>query len=123
MMNPMISQMMESLPEEVREPLKQIIEEEQAKLDKLTATGEAGGGMVKITVDAYNTITQTELDCEFTKENKTLVQHLIPAAHVMAIKKLNEVHQKSTSSMMTRVSSMIREFRNKQSREQDKNLN
>ena len=57
------------------------IKEAQDNLVKLTATGESGGGMVKVTVNGKKQIIAIDIDAAILKpEDKILIQDLVVAA-------------------------------------------
>jgi len=74
--------------------LKAQAEEMQRKLDSIRATGQAGGGMVKITLSG----TMEMLECAISPEladfhDIGLLQDLIRAAHHNAAEKVRETIQ------------------------------
>lgn len=57
------------------------IKEAQDSLDKITATGESGGGMVKVTVNGKRKLLTIDIDPTLLKaEDKIIVQDLVVAA-------------------------------------------
>jgi DNA-binding YbaB/EbfC family protein len=87
------------------------IKEAQDNLDKLTAQGESGGGMVKVTVNGKRKLLAVEIDPTLLKaEDKIIVQDLIVAAvnkaaeeaEVMAKEEL----RKSTEGLLPNIPGM-----------------
>ena len=57
----------------------------QAKLDQMTVTGQAGGGLVKVTLSGKGVLTGTDIDPSLLKvEEKEILEDLIIAAHADA---------------------------------------
>ncbi|HRJ30436.1 MAG TPA: YbaB/EbfC family nucleoid-associated protein [Cyclobacteriaceae bacterium] len=57
------------------------IKEAQDSLDKITAQGESGGGMVKVTVNGKRKLLAIDIDPSLLKpEDKIIVQDLVVAA-------------------------------------------
>ena len=79
-------------------PLNQILEqakalqskisEKQQNLDKVFFTGEAGAGMVKITINCHNQALSIDIDDALFQEKKTVLQDLLVSA-------INDAHEKS----------------------------
>lgn len=62
----------------------------QAKLGQMTVTGQAGGGLVKVTLNGKGVLTQTEIDQSLLKaDEKEILEDLIVAAHADAKGKLD----------------------------------
>lgn len=80
------------------------VQEIQQKLTKIRATGEAGAGAVKATVDGHKKILKLDIDEEFLRpEEKEVLQDLIIAAIMLATQavaeKVKEEIEQSTASM------------------------
>ncbi len=57
------------------------IKEAQDSLDKITASGESGGGLVKVTVNGKRKLLAVDIDPSLLKvEDKIIVQDLVVAA-------------------------------------------
>mgnify|MGYP001083160407 FL=1 len=87
------------------------MKEAQDNLDKLTAHGESGGGMVKVTVNGKRKLLAVDIDPALLKaEDKIIVQDLIVAAvnkaaeeaEVMAKEEL----RKSTEGLLPNIPGM-----------------
>lgn len=62
----------------------------QLELEKTIETGEAGGGMVKATVNGQKKVVKIEIDPDIiSKEDQTLIQDLTVAAVNIAIAKID----------------------------------
>lgn len=81
------------------------MQEARANLVNITAQGEAGAGMVKVTINGNRIITNVEIDTDILKpDDQEMVQDLIVAATNKAIEsidvKIKEEMQKHTSGLV-----------------------
>ena len=84
------------------------LKEVQENLDKVTAEGEAGGGMVKAIVNGRKKVLSVAIDDTLlNKEDKEMVQDLVVAAVNIAIQnveeKASEEVKKTTQGMMPNI--------------------
>ncbi len=84
------------------------LKEVQENLDKITAEGEAGAGMVKAIVNGRKKVISVEIDESLlNKEEKIMVQDLVVAAVNIAIQnveeKASEEVRKTTQGMMPNI--------------------
>tara|TARA_B100001250_G_C19281301_1_gene563403 strand:+ start:242 stop:559 length:318 start_codon:yes stop_codon:yes gene_type:complete len=70
--------------------LENKIKESQEKIKKIEAEGISGSNSVKITLNGEGDIKKIELSQEVLKEEKTIIEDLIRAAHNNAKSKLKE---------------------------------
>tara|TARA_Y100000590_G_C15093645_1_gene778508 strand:+ start:241 stop:558 length:318 start_codon:yes stop_codon:yes gene_type:complete len=68
--------------------LENKIKESQEKIKKIEAEGISGSNSVKVTLNGEGDITKIELSQEVLKEEKTIIEDLIMAAHNNAKSKL-----------------------------------
>ena len=68
--------------------LESKIKESQEKIKKIEAEGISGLNSVKVTLNGEGDITKIELSQEVLKEDKTIIEDLIMAAHNNAKSKL-----------------------------------
>ena len=61
--------------------LESKMKESQEKIKSIEAEGIAGGNSVKITLNGDGEILKLDLSQEILKENKTIIEDLIKAAH------------------------------------------
>ena len=61
--------------------LESKMKESQEKIKNINATGISGGNSVKITLNGEGEITQIYISPEILKEDKTILEDLIKAAH------------------------------------------
>lgn len=78
---------------------KGLMEKAQKKLDKITAQGESGAGLVKVTMNAHHEVIQLELADELLQEDKEIIVELICAAMNDATKKVNKAAQENMLSL------------------------
>ncbi|MEK6476789.1 YbaB/EbfC family nucleoid-associated protein [Catalinimonas sp. 4WD22] len=98
-----MNKMMEKV-KEVQEKMK----EAQEKLEDITATAEAGAGMVKATVNGKKEVIDIEIDNDIIKpEDKEIIQDLVVAAINKALTevdaKAKEEMKKSTQGFMPNI--------------------
>ncbi len=65
----------------------------QAEIAQLEATGEAGGGMVKVTMNGKHEGRKVELDPDLLKDDKELLEDLIAAAITDAAHRLERIQK------------------------------
>ena len=61
--------------------LQSKMKESQEKIKQIEVIGESGGGIVKVILNGEGDINKIELSDEVIKEDKTLIEDLIKAAH------------------------------------------
>ena len=72
----------------------------QNALEDMEVHGEAGAGMIKVTLSAKGQMKEVSIAPElFDREEKEVVEDLIIAAHNDAKKKAEELHQKEMSKL------------------------
>ena len=64
------------------------MKESQEKIKNITATGISGGNLVKITLNGEGEIIDMDISTEVLKEDKSILEDLIKAAHNNAKSKL-----------------------------------
>ncbi|MCG8308671.1 MAG: YbaB/EbfC family nucleoid-associated protein [Cytophagales bacterium] len=84
------------------------LKEVQENLDKITAEGESGGGMVKATVNGRKKVISVQIEESLmTKEDRETVQDLVVAAINAALQnveiKSGEEIKKTTEGMMPNI--------------------
>ena len=68
------------------------MQEAQAKLEEAQVTGQAGGGLVSVTLNGKGAMVSTAIDDSLMKpEEKEIVEDLIMAAHADARSKVEEM--------------------------------
>jgi len=88
--------------------LKMQAEEMQKKMNSIRATGQAGGGMVKITLSGNMELLECLISVELSDlEDIPLLQDLIRAAHHNATEKIREAIQKELAGSLGELSTGI----------------
>lgn len=100
------SQMFEKVKE-----LQEKVKVAQENLVNITTTGEAGAGMVKVTVNGKRQVTDIEIDPDLIKpDDKEMIEDLVLAATNKALEaiegKIQEEMKKHTSGMMPNIPGM-----------------
>lgn len=82
--------------------MKKQLENAQAELSKITATGSAGGNMVVITMNGNFDVLDIKLD-PICVDNRDvpMLQDLIKAAHHNALEKIQEQIKSNAGSMLS----------------------
>jgi hypothetical protein len=71
----------------------------QEEMGKLTVTGEAGGGMVKITMTCKHEVRALEIDDSLIGDDKDMLEDLIIAAFNNAISRVESTVQEKFSGL------------------------
>jgi len=88
--------------------LKMQAEEMQKKMNSIRATGQAGGGMVKITLSGNMELLECLISVELSDlKDIPLLQDLIRAAHHNATEKIREAIQKELAGSLGELSTGI----------------
>jgi DNA-binding YbaB/EbfC family protein len=76
------------------------LQKAQQQVATITATGESGGGMVKITLNGKHEASRVEIDAALLKEDKEMLEDLITAAINDATHKVGvAVNEKMSGAM------------------------
>lgn len=78
---------------------KGLMDQAQQKLEKITAQGESGAGMVKVTMNAHHEVTELNISDDLLKEDKEIIVDLIRAAINDANQKVNKASQENMMSL------------------------
>ena len=80
--------------------MQQKVQELQAELERLEIVGEAGAGMVKVTVNGKNETRRVEIDASLLKpDDKGVVEDLVVAACNDARRRVEELVQERMRSL------------------------
>jgi len=74
--------------------IQEMVKEAQDKLAKLEVTGESGGGVVRVIINAQCYAKSVTLDPDILKEDPIVIQDLIAAAINDAAQKLQKEREK-----------------------------
>ncbi len=77
--------------------LESKMKESQEKIKNINATGASGGNSVKITLNGEGEIINLDISPEILKEDKTIIQDLIKAAHNNAKSQLKSMTSEEIS--------------------------
>jgi DNA-binding YbaB/EbfC family protein len=80
--------------------MQENLQKAQAQVAQLTATGESGGGMVKVTVNGKHEAVRVEIDPALMSEDKEMLEDLIAAAINDATHKVGVAVQEKMSGAM-----------------------
>src|SRR5262245_30000008 len=72
----------------------------QAEIAALEVTGEAGGGMAKVTMTGKHEVRRVALDPSLLGDDKDMLEDLIAAAINDAVQKIEKASQAKMSSVM-----------------------
>tara|TARA_R110000772_G_scaffold53032_7_gene121430 strand:- start:3286 stop:3606 length:321 start_codon:yes stop_codon:yes gene_type:complete len=70
--------------------MQEQMQKAQQELANMELTGEAGAGLVKVTINGKHEVKNVELDQALLSEDKELIEDLIAAAFNDAVKKVAE---------------------------------
>jgi len=75
------------------------MQEAQAELGNIEVTGEAGAGMVKVTITCRNDVRRVHIDDTLFEDDKEMLEDLIGAALNDALRKAEETTQEKMGSL------------------------
>ncbi len=75
------------------------MQEKQAELNNIEVTGEAGAGMVKVTMTCRNDVRKVEIDAALLEDDKEMLEDLIAAALNDALRKSEEKTQEEMGGL------------------------
>jgi len=79
--------------------MQEQMQKAQAELAKQTVTGEAGAGLVKVTMNGHHEVKKVEIDPALLTEEREFIEDLLAAAVNAAVRKVAE-HSKSSLAGM-----------------------
>ena len=99
--------------------MQEMMEKAQGELAKVEVKGEAGAGVVKITMNARHYVKAVNIDSDILKESKDVLEELIAAAINDASQKVEEV---TKSKMMDagQIFTAVSEVEDDQDKDKDK---
>jgi nucleoid-associated protein EbfC len=72
----------------------------QAEVAQLSATGEAGGGMVKVTMNGKHVVSRVKIEPQLMGEDREMLEDLLTAAINDATSRIDAVVQQKMSGLM-----------------------
>lgn len=79
--------------------VQQNIERMQEELKNIEVTGEAGAGLVKVSMNGKHVVHRVEIDDSTLTEPKTVLQDLLAGAINNAIQKVERAHKNKMSEL------------------------
>lgn len=95
--------------------MQEMMEKAKAELAKVEVIGEAGAGVVKVTMNARHQVIKITIDPELQKEDIAVLEELIAAAFNDASNKVDEV----TKSKMMNFSDMLGGMKEEEEKEKE----
>ena len=80
--------------------IREEMEKFQSKLGDIKAEGDAGGGMVKVTMTGQHNVKKVQLEPTVVSEDREMLEDLIAAATNDAVKKVEARIQEKMASVM-----------------------
>jgi len=84
--------------------LQEDMQRAQEEIAKLEVTGEAGGGLVSVTVNGRHEARRVQIDASLLTDDKEMLEDLVAAAFNDAAHKLERETQEKMSSMTSGLS-------------------
>ncbi len=79
--------------------MQEQMQKAQEELAKKEHVGEAGAGLVRVTINGKHEVRQVEIDPSLLQEDKTLLEDLVAAAMNAAVKKVAESNKDQLTGM------------------------
>jgi len=76
------------------------LQKAQAEIASIEVVGEAGGGMVKVTMNGQHNVSRVQLEPAIVSEDREMLEDLIAAATNDAVKKVEARIQEKMASVM-----------------------
>lgn len=79
--------------------MQERMQKAQEELANIEVTGEAGAGMVKVTMTCNHSVRRVELDPSLMEDDKDMIEDLVAAAINDAVRRIQETSQDKMSSV------------------------
>jgi len=79
--------------------MQEDMQKAQAEMANMEVTGEAGGGMVKVTMRGTHEINRVTIDSSLMQDDKEMLEDLMAAAFNDAVHKIAKKNQDSMANM------------------------
>ncbi|MGA0806013.1 MAG: YbaB/EbfC family nucleoid-associated protein [Pseudohongiellaceae bacterium] len=79
--------------------MQEQLQKAQAELAQKTVVGEAGAGLVKVTMNGKHEVRKVELDPALLQEEQGFIEDLVAAAINAAVRKVEELNRSSMGAM------------------------
>jgi nucleoid-associated protein EbfC len=80
--------------------MQENLQKAQAEIANIEVVGEAGGGMVKVTMTGQHNVKKVQLEPAVVSEDREMLEDLIAAATNDAVKKVEQRIQEKMASVM-----------------------
>lgn len=80
--------------------MQENVQKAQAEVASLTATGESGGGMVKVTMNGKHVVSRVQIDPSVIGEDREVLEDLLAAAFNDAAHRIEAATQQKMSGAM-----------------------
>ena len=87
-------------PMKLQQQLLANMQRAQTEISNLEVTGEAGGGMAKVTMTGKHQVRRVVLDPSLISDDKEMLEDLVAAAINDAVQKVERATQEKMSSVM-----------------------
>ncbi len=79
--------------------MQEQMQKAQEELANMECTGEAGAGLVKVTINGKHEVKKVDIDQSLLEEDKEIIEDLIAAAMNAAVRKVAENNKNQFSGM------------------------
>jgi nucleoid-associated protein EbfC len=79
--------------------MQERMQQAQQELSDLEVTGEAGAGLVKITMTCNHNVRKVEIDQSLMEDDKDMIEDLVAAATNDAVRRVQETTKEKMSSV------------------------
>ncbi|UFN57784.1 YbaB/EbfC family nucleoid-associated protein [Microbulbifer celer] len=86
--------------QKMQSDMQERMEKMQKELVELRVTGEAGAGMVKVTMNGRHDVTSVDIDPSLLGEDKEMLEDLLAAAVNDTVRRVEEITQKMQKEQM-----------------------
>ncbi len=87
------------------------MQETQAELDTITATGISGAGLVQVTLQGKGVLIELKIDPSLMGDEVEIIEDLIKAAHIEARKNLDQAMDKAMKAATAGLGGMLPGFK------------
>ena len=81
--------------------MQENMQKAQAEVAQLTATGESGGGMVKVTMNGRHEVSRVQIEPQVFGDDREMLEDLLAAAINDATHRIDAAVQQKMSGVMT----------------------
>jgi DNA-binding YbaB/EbfC family protein len=81
--------------------MQENMQKAQAEVAQLTATGESGGGMVKVTMNGRHEVSRVQIEPQVFGDDREMLEDLLAAAINDATHRIDAVVQQKMSGVMS----------------------